>query len=289
MLLTVGFGALIKWLTDKYVFLGPALIGGLVSAVLFSLGRHLFGFYLTHADAAGSFAAAASLAMLMLCLFFSAAVFLFGAEVTAATAPAKPFSNGRQISPQTGLPEPTPCKSRLCPASTPLRLHTWEVRCGLSWQREQLMTLVLLVEDEVNLLRALETLVIDDGYRVHTAADGQYAMLEVARERPDIIVSDVMMPRMDGPDLVRALLAIPALSGIPVVMTSATALDPAIPVHTFLSNPFSAVCLLEVLRSVQEPRYGRVGMNLTLNLGGRIKYTNAQPLTGCNFGRFPPS
>ncbi|MGF6571605.1 CheY-like chemotaxis protein [Paraburkholderia sp. GAS333] len=115
------------------------------------------------------------------------------------------------------------------------------------------MTLVLLVEDDVNLLRALETLVTDDGYRVHTAADGQYAMLEVARERPDIIVSDVMMPRMDGLGLVRALLAIPALSGIPVVMTSATALSPAIPVHTFLSKPFSAVRLLEVLRSVQGP------------------------------------
>ncbi|MGF6571606.1 membrane protein [Paraburkholderia sp. GAS333] len=90
VVLTVGFGALIKWLPDKHVFLGHALIGGLVSAVLFSVGRHLFGFYLSHAGAAGSFAAAGSLAMLMLWLFFSAAVFLFGAEITAATMPEKP-------------------------------------------------------------------------------------------------------------------------------------------------------------------------------------------------------
>ncbi|MGF6768469.1 membrane protein [Paraburkholderia sp. GAS199] len=84
VVLTAGFGILIKWLPDRHVPFDYAFTGGLVSAMLFSAGRHLFGFYLSHAQNAGSFAAAGSLAMLMLWLFFSAAVFLLGAELSAS-------------------------------------------------------------------------------------------------------------------------------------------------------------------------------------------------------------
>lgn len=86
VVLTTGFGILIKWLPDVHVPAGCAFTGGLVAALLFSIGRHLFGFYLAHAGNAGSFAAAGSLAMLMLWLFFSAAVFLLGAEISASMA-----------------------------------------------------------------------------------------------------------------------------------------------------------------------------------------------------------
>lgn len=82
VVMTAGFGALIKWLPDVHVRLVPALIGGFVSSVLFSVGRHLFGLYLAHAGTAGSFGAAGSLAVLMMWLYLSAAVFLLGAEVT---------------------------------------------------------------------------------------------------------------------------------------------------------------------------------------------------------------
>ena len=85
---TAGFGALIKWLPDIRVRSRNALIGGAVAAVLFSVGRHLFGLYLAHAATAGSFGAAGSLAVLMMWLYFSAAVFLIGAEATALLEPA---------------------------------------------------------------------------------------------------------------------------------------------------------------------------------------------------------
>nr|WP_246257850.1 YihY/virulence factor BrkB family protein [Pararobbsia alpina] len=87
VVMTAGFGALIKWLPDVRVGLRHALIGGLVSAILFSVGRHLFGLYLAHAGTAGSFGAAGSLAVLMMWLYFSAAVFFLGAEVTACLEP----------------------------------------------------------------------------------------------------------------------------------------------------------------------------------------------------------
>ena len=84
--LTVGLAALIKWLPDTHVPMKPAVIGGLVAAVLFTAGRQLFGLYLVHAGTAGSFGAAGSLAVLMMWLYFCAAVLLFGAEIVAVTS-----------------------------------------------------------------------------------------------------------------------------------------------------------------------------------------------------------
>ncbi len=63
-----------------------ALVGGLVAAILFSVGKKLFAFYLTHAGTANSFGAAGSLAVLLMWLYFSAAVLLLGAEFSAARA-----------------------------------------------------------------------------------------------------------------------------------------------------------------------------------------------------------
>jgi membrane protein len=83
LVMTAGYGAFIKWLPDVKVRLRNALIGGGVASALFSVGRHLFGLYLSHAATAGSFGAAGSLAVLMMWLYFSAAVLLIGAEVTA--------------------------------------------------------------------------------------------------------------------------------------------------------------------------------------------------------------
>ncbi|ACC74772.1 YihY/virulence factor BrkB family protein [Paraburkholderia phymatum] len=82
-LLTVGLGALIKWLPDTHVAWRPAVVGGFVAAFLFTAGRHLFVLYLAHAGTAGAFGAAGSLAVLMMWLYFCAVVFLLGAEVTA--------------------------------------------------------------------------------------------------------------------------------------------------------------------------------------------------------------
>lgn len=99
IVLTVGLGALIKWLPDTPVPLRSAFAGGFVAALLFTAGRHLFVLYLSHAGTAGAFGAAGSLAVLMMWLYFSAAVFLLGAEVTAALA-GKP--KDEQVAPPSG-------------------------------------------------------------------------------------------------------------------------------------------------------------------------------------------
>jgi diguanylate cyclase (GGDEF)-like protein len=75
-------------------------------------------------------------------------------------------------------------------------------------------------EDNIELLRArLEA----RGYEIHAASDGQAALDQVERVRPDLILLDVMMPKMDGMEVVRRLKANKALPFIPVIMQ--TALD----------------------------------------------------------------
>ncbi|MFM0179057.1 YihY/virulence factor BrkB family protein [Paraburkholderia aspalathi] len=84
LILSFGFAALIKWLPDIRVHFRHALAGGITASMLFTVGRHLFGFYLAHAGTANSFGAAGSLAVLMMWLYFSAVVFLFGSEIAAS-------------------------------------------------------------------------------------------------------------------------------------------------------------------------------------------------------------
>ena len=86
VILSLAFGALLKFLPDGSVQWRDALVGGFVAAILFSVGKKLFAFYLTHAGTANSFGAAGSLAVLLMWLYFSAAVLLLGAEFSAARA-----------------------------------------------------------------------------------------------------------------------------------------------------------------------------------------------------------
>jgi membrane protein len=108
VILTAGFAALIKWLPDVPVKFHHALVGAVVAAILFTVGRYLFGFYLSHAGTANAFGAAGSLAVLMMWLYFSALVFLLGAETTAAvrrnsgTVASSPNSGQGGVNPLRG-------------------------------------------------------------------------------------------------------------------------------------------------------------------------------------------
>ncbi|MEZ0603530.1 YihY/virulence factor BrkB family protein [Paraburkholderia sp. IW21] len=84
LVLAFAFAGLLKFLPDARVRWRDALVGGLVAAVLFSAGKKLFALYIAHAGMASSFGAAGSLAVLLMWLYFSAAVLLLGAEFSAA-------------------------------------------------------------------------------------------------------------------------------------------------------------------------------------------------------------
>lgn len=115
------------------------------------------------------------------------------------------------------------------------------------------MATILLVEDDLNLLRAMETLLKGEGYRVRTAPNGALAMRSARSERPDVVVSDWMMPGMDGVALVNALKSVPQLADIPVLMTSAIASPPGVPIQGFLRKPFPIAKLLDMVHRVLKP------------------------------------
>ena len=87
---------------------------------------------------------------------------------------------------------------------------------------------VLLVDDEYSIVEALTELLLWRGYRILVAADGQQALQMVRAQRPDVILTDMMMPRMDGVQLIRAVWGDAGLADLPMVlMTAAPASVPS--------------------------------------------------------------
>ncbi|WP_199542258.1 response regulator [Paraburkholderia kururiensis] len=119
------------------------------------------------------------------------------------------------------------------------------------------MTTLLLVDDDRNFLRALRLVFEIDGYRVLTAHDGVDAMALAAAQRPDAIVTDLMMPGVDGLELCRRLKVEWPTLRIPVVMLTATFPLPAQgdwPWDVLLSKPVSAALLRRVVDSLLSGR-----------------------------------
>ncbi len=79
---------------------------------------------------------------------------------------------------------------------------------------------ILLVDDSRTVLLAERTLLTATHYEVITAEDGQEAVQKALLERPDIILMDVVMPRMDGFEAVRRLRADERTRDIPIIMVT---------------------------------------------------------------------
>ena len=85
---------------------------------------------------------------------------------------------------------------------------------------------LLVVEDVPNVLELLEVTLRFKGYPVVTARDGLEALQRVAEERPALIITDILMPNMDGYALVHILRKDPLTRHIPVIFVSATYITP---------------------------------------------------------------
>jgi len=111
------------------------------------------------------------------------------------------------------------------------------------------MTSTVLVVDDAPPVRALLTEALTTaGYRVESAADGAAALELVAQSRPDLIITDVRMPRLDGLGLVGALRAI-GLSAIPTLVISAEPRPESVPAESFLQKPLDLDLLLHLVHS----------------------------------------
>jgi DNA-binding NarL/FixJ family response regulator len=80
---------------------------------------------------------------------------------------------------------------------------------------------LLIVDDEPNLLRAVAACLRAENYEVSTARSGREALLQLAESVPDLIISDIRMPGMDGYKLARQLRSAPITALVPIVFLSA--------------------------------------------------------------------
>jgi DNA-binding response OmpR family regulator len=85
------------------------------------------------------------------------------------------------------------------------------------------MTRILVVEDRDEVRRALTDLLTAEGYEVSQATDGHQVPARIARQRPDLVLLDVIMPVMDGFEVLKALKAHRDTGSIPVVVYSGAA------------------------------------------------------------------
>ncbi|WNV75373.1 ATP-binding protein [Geodermatophilus sp. DSM 44513] len=121
---------------------------------------------------------------------------------------------------------------------------------------------VLVVDDNAD-MRAYLTRLLSPWFTVRTATDGREALAAVAAARPHVVVTDVMMPGLDGFELLRALRADPAVRDVPVVMLTARAGQEAAVegfeagVDDYLAKPFESAELVARLRAVLERAAGR--------------------------------
>ncbi|MGI5521242.1 ATP-binding protein [Micromonospora sp. CA-259024] len=114
---------------------------------------------------------------------------------------------------------------------------------------------ILLADDNTDMRAYLSRLLTGQGWRVRAVTDGRQALDEVHREQPDLVLTDVMMPGLDGFDLVRLLRADPATRALPVLVLSARAGGEAsveglsLGADDYLVKPFAAAELIARVRA----------------------------------------
>ena len=82
------------------------------------------------------------------------------------------------------------------------------------------MTTILVVDDEYLIADILGYALEDEGYMVVKASNGQKGLEVLERERPALIITDFMMPVMDGLEFANAVRALPAVNHLPIILIS---------------------------------------------------------------------
>jgi two-component system, OmpR family, phosphate regulon response regulator PhoB len=115
---------------------------------------------------------------------------------------------------------------------------------------------VLVVDDEADVQLLCRVNLEFEGYRVITAADGEEALARVAEELPDVVLLDVMLPKIDGWQVLERLKADERTKAVPVVMLTAKVQDEdqirgwTAGAAEYITKPFSPLSLSQVLADV---------------------------------------
>jgi len=116
---------------------------------------------------------------------------------------------------------------------------------------------VLLCDDEIHILRAAEFKLKRAGYDVEIASDGEEAWQKIQAQKPDILITDCQMPRLDGLGLTQRLRENPETCDLPVLMLSAKGFElnsqdllSKYRILSLLPKPFSPRELLQIVNKV---------------------------------------
>ena len=118
------------------------------------------------------------------------------------------------------------------------------------------MAKILLVEDEASLLELLSEVVSELGHAVFTARNGLEALEAVEKNPPDIIISDVMMPVMNGYTLLEQISLKPNCRSIKTVLISAAPIDRSRkpPAHVYMSKPYQLAEIIDLIEKLASLR-----------------------------------
>lgn len=115
---------------------------------------------------------------------------------------------------------------------------------------------ILAVDDERHIVRLVQVNLERAGYQVVTAFDGKDALEKVEAENPDLVVLDVMMPYMDGFEVLQNLRKNPNTRDLPVIMLTAKAQDADVfrgwqsGVDCYLTKPFNPMELISFVKRI---------------------------------------
>jgi DNA-binding response OmpR family regulator len=121
---------------------------------------------------------------------------------------------------------------------------------------------ILVVDDDPTIVRLLTVNLEMEGFQVLTASNGREALEAVARERPDLVLLDVMMPVLDGLEVVGRLRRDPVTADLPVILLSAKAQESDIRhgmgagADEYVTKPFDPSELIETIGRVLRARRG---------------------------------
>lgn len=131
--------------------------------------------------------------------------------------------------------------------------------------------LILVVDDEPNVTRLARDYLKKNGFRVITASDGQAALTLARHEKPDLVILDLMLPRLDGREVCRILRR---ESEVPIIMLTAlseeidqvTGLE--IGADDYITKPFSPRTMVARVRALLRRTYGEVKAPNLVRVGG---------------------
>ncbi len=112
---------------------------------------------------------------------------------------------------------------------------------------------ILVVDDEPTIVRLMEFILARQGHQMIVAVNGEEALEKIKGEQPDLVLLDIMMPRIDGYEVAHRLRADPQTAALPIIMLSAKAQDEdvrkgvEVGVNEYITKPFAPDHLVQVV------------------------------------------